>query len=101
MTAADHDNMDNKINPTDKHEKKKKKREKKEEKKRGPFLKRLAGLNRNKITLRVKTVWVLNTVQWYKHKKVQKNAIYWDKTQQANFRGNPICQAAKRHLNNS
>ena len=34
-------------------------------------------------------------------RKVQKNAVYWDKTQPANFRGNPIYQAAKRHLNNS
>ena len=30
--------------------------------------------------------------------KVQKNAIYWDKTKPANFRGNPLCQATKRHL---
>ena len=40
MTAADHDNMDNKINPTDKHEKKKKKKKrKKEEKKKRPVFK--------------------------------------------------------------
>ena len=31
--------------------------------------------------------------------KVQKNAIYWDKAKQpANFRGNPLYQATKRHL---
>ena len=33
--------------------------------------------------------------------KVQKNAICEDKTQYANFRGNPLYQATKRHLNNS
>ena len=33
--------------------------------------------------------------------KVQKNAIYCDKTQTANVRGNPLYQATKRHLNNS
>ena len=31
--------------------------------------------------------------------KVQKNAIYWDKTQPAHFRSNPLCQAANQHLN--
>ena len=31
---------------------------------------------------------------------VQKNAIYSDKTQHVNFRGN-LYQATKRHLNNS
>ena len=34
-------------------------------------------------------------------KKVQKNAIYQDKTKAANVRGNPLCQATKQHLNNS
>ena len=33
--------------------------------------------------------------------RVQKNAIYEDKTQHANFRGNSLYQATKRHLNNS
>ena len=33
--------------------------------------------------------------------KVQKNAFYLDKTQPAHFWGNPLCQATKRHLNNS
>ena len=33
--------------------------------------------------------------------KVQKNVIYLDKTQLASFRGNPLCQATERHLNNS
>ena len=33
-------------------------------------------------------------------KKVQKNVIYY-KTKPANFGGNPLCQATKRHLNNS
>ena len=33
--------------------------------------------------------------------KGQKNAVYQDKTQHANFRGNPLYQATKRHLNNS
>ena len=33
--------------------------------------------------------------------KVQKNAVCEEKTQRANFWGNPLCQAAKRHLNNS
>ena len=35
--------------------------------------------------------------------KVQKNAIYWDKTQPANLWGNnnTLCQATKQHLNNS
>ena len=33
--------------------------------------------------------------------KVEKNAIYQDKSQHANFRGNPLYQAMKRHLNNS
>ena len=34
--------------------------------------------------------------------KVQKTAIiYKDKTQHANFRGSPLYQATKRHLNNS
>ena len=30
--------------------------------------------------------------------KVQKNAVYKDKTQHANFRGNPLYQATKQHL---
>ena len=34
-------------------------------------------------------------------KKVRKNAIYQDKTQHANVRGNPLYKATKRHLNNS
>ena len=36
-------------------------------------------------------------------RKVQKNAVYWDKTQPANFRSNPLYQLKlqKRHLNNS
>ena len=33
--------------------------------------------------------------------QVEKNAIYYDKTQHANFRGNPLYQVTKRHLNNS
>ena len=33
--------------------------------------------------------------------KVQWNAIYQDETQHANFLGNPLYQATKRHLNNS
>ena len=33
--------------------------------------------------------------------KVQQNAIYWDKTKLANFRGNPLYQATKRLLNNT
>ena len=33
--------------------------------------------------------------------RVQKNAIYEDKTQHANFRGNSLYQATKRHLKNS
>ena len=36
-----------------------------------------------------------------KTEEVQKNADYQDKTQRANFRGNPLYQATKRHLNNS
>ena len=32
---------------------------------------------------------------------VQKNAIYLDKTQYANCRGNPLYQATKQNLNNS
>ena len=31
--------------------------------------------------------------------KVKKNVIYYDKTQQANFRGDPPFQAANQHLN--
>ena len=35
-----------------------------------------------------------------KHKKVQTNAyLFWTDTQYAKFRGNPLCQATKRHLN--
>ena len=30
--------------------------------------------------------------------KVQNNAAYWDRRQHANFRGNPLCQATKRHF---
>ena len=33
--------------------------------------------------------------------KIQKNAIYEDKTEHTNFQGNPLYQATKRHLNNS
>ena len=33
--------------------------------------------------------------------KVQKNAVYWGKTQHANFQGNPLHQATKRLLKNS
>ena len=36
-----------------------------------------------------------------KHMKGSKNAIYQDKTKPANFRGNPLCQTTKPHLNNS
>ena len=36
-----------------------------------------------------------------KTEEVQKNADYQDKTQRANFRGNPLYQATKRHLNSS
>ena len=32
--------------------------------------------------------------------KVQNNASHWDKTQRANFRGNPLYLATKRHVNN-
>ena len=35
-----------------------------------------------------------------KHKKVQTNAYFDTDTQYANFRGNPLYQATKRHLNN-
>ena len=34
-------------------------------------------------------------------KKVQKNSVYQDKTQPAKVRGNPLCQATKRHFNKS
>ena len=34
-------------------------------------------------------------------KKIQKNAVYWDKTNPANCRSSPVCQATKRYLNNS
>ena len=33
------------------------------------------------------------------HKKVKKNAIYYDKTQHANFRRKPPFQPTKQHLN--
>ena len=33
--------------------------------------------------------------------KVQKNAIYYNKTQHANFLGNPFYRATERHLNNN
>ena len=33
--------------------------------------------------------------------KVQKSAIYKDKTQAGNFQANPLYQATKRHSNNS
>ena len=33
-----------------------------------------------------------------KHTKIQKNAVYEDKTQHAIYRGNPLYQATKRHL---
>ena len=33
--------------------------------------------------------------------KIQRNAVYSDKTQHANFRGSPVYRATKRHLNNS
>ena len=36
---------------------------------------------------------------WYKHIKVKKNAIYYVKTQHANFQGNPLFKATKQHLN--
>ena len=42
------------------------------------------------------TASVLN--QDPKRTKVQNNAIYCDKTQHANFRGNPLYQATKRHF---
>ena len=32
--------------------------------------------------------------------KVPNNAIYQDKTQHANFQGNPLYQATKQHINN-
>ena len=35
----------------------------------------------------------------YIYKRLKKNAIYWDKTKRANFRGNPLCQDTRRHLN--
>ena len=40
--------------------------------------------------------WLIQT-----RKRLHKNAVYWDKTQPAHFRGNPLCQATKQHLNNS
>ena len=33
--------------------------------------------------------------------KVQRSAVYSDKTQHVNFQGNALYQATKRHLNNS
>ena len=33
--------------------------------------------------------------------KVQKNAIYYNKTQHSNFQGNPLYQATKWHLDDS
>ena len=36
------------------------------------------------------------------HNRFQRTLIYYDiDTQSAHFRGNPLCQATKRHLNNS
>ena len=34
-------------------------------------------------------------------KKKKKNAVYYDKSQHANFRGKPPFQATKQHLDNS
>ena len=34
-------------------------------------------------------------------KMVQNKAVYQDKTQHANFRGNPLYQDTKRHLNSN
>ena len=34
-------------------------------------------------------------------RKVQRSAVYSDKTQHVNFQGNALYQATKRHLNNS
>ena len=36
-----------------------------------------------------------------KHTKASKNTVYQNKTQPANFRGYPLYQATKRHLNSS
>ena len=36
-----------------------------------------------------------------KTEKVQKTAIYQDKTQHAHFQGIPLYEAAKAHFNNS
>ena len=33
--------------------------------------------------------------------KVKKNAVYYGKTQHANFRGKPLFQATKQPLNNA
>ena len=35
------------------------------------------------------------------HKRFKKNAIYYDKTQHANFLSKPLFQAIKQYLNNS
>ena len=45
---------------------------------------------------------VRNGIQTHERlKNKTKNAVYQDKTQHANFRGNSLYQATKRHLNNS
>ena len=42
------------------------------------------------------------SVAWSKHTKGSKERpFYWDKTQPVKFLGNPLCQATKRHLNDS
>ena len=48
---------------------------------------------------------LVENVEHHEHhpnrQKVQKNGIYEDKKQHANFQGNPHNQATKWHLNNS
>ena len=44
---------------------------------------------------------VLGIIRSKHIKIIEKNAIYYNKTQHANFRGKPLFQAAKQLLHNS
>ena len=42
-----------------------------------------------------------NAIYYDKTSKFKRMPIYYDKTQHANFRGNSLYQVTKRHLSNS
>ena len=44
---------------------------------------------------------VLGIIRSKHIKIIEKNAVYYNKTQHASFRGKPLFQANKQHLHNS